>query len=455
MADEPVISDPEPPSGLTTVSLTARLAHRPTLTALTVMGWALLACFVAYCAWSGGIGNNPRGFQIVYVIGYLGYGCLLWVSFFHSDAISKWQVRRWLILCIVMRIFLIPAAPSDDVYRYVWEGRIQNAGFNPFVHAPDDVQLQSLRDDLWPRINHPDYPAIYPPLAQLQFRLVTGLSESVRVMKSVHVAWDLLTMLVIASCLRRVGCAPHRMIVYGACPLVLTAFGIEGHVDSLMLFAVALAWRAAVGGRHELAGAAIGAGIAVKFFPCVLLPWFFTRSHRAVLIALAVVGLLYLPFSDAGRHLFESFNRFAVGGSFFSLPGSLINFPYDERAANLALAVGVGVALVVLAFRRLSFHDYGRAAGTCMLMTMPVFHFWYAALVWLFLPARISVAWIVTGLVLVTYFEADHVMNMTGSWAMPTWVPRAVWMTFMVAMTLQYIATRMIRASRTLRRDLP
>ena len=68
---------------------------------------------------------------------------------------------------------------STDIFRYVWDGRVQAAGINPYRHVPADAALQHLRDDaIYPYINRADYaPTIYPPMAQIVFFLVTRISR--------------------------------------------------------------------------------------------------------------------------------------------------------------------------------------------------------------------------------------------------------------------------------------
>lgn len=80
-----------------------------------------------------------------------------------------------LVACIVaatiVRIPFLFAAPlwSDDVYRYVWEGRVWASGANPFAFAPDSEHLAALRDANWALVNHKQVSSIYPPLAQALF----------------------------------------------------------------------------------------------------------------------------------------------------------------------------------------------------------------------------------------------------------------------------------------------
>ena len=58
-----------------------------------------------------------------------------------------------------------PPFLSSDMYRYVWDGRVQVAGINPYRYVPADPALQSLRDDaIYPHINRADIArTIYPP----------------------------------------------------------------------------------------------------------------------------------------------------------------------------------------------------------------------------------------------------------------------------------------------------
>ena len=80
-------------------------------------------------------------------------------------------------------VALFGAAPlvSDDAYRYVWDGRVQRFGLSPYETVPNDPALAYLHTDLTRRIDPTSaaLPTIYPPAAELFFRSVTTLHESV------------------------------------------------------------------------------------------------------------------------------------------------------------------------------------------------------------------------------------------------------------------------------------
>jgi hypothetical protein len=41
-----------------------------------------------------------------------------------------------------------PPRSSDDLYRYLWDGRVQAAGINPYRYVPAAPELAGLRDDV-------------------------------------------------------------------------------------------------------------------------------------------------------------------------------------------------------------------------------------------------------------------------------------------------------------------
>ena len=406
------------------------------------LGWVPLICFVVWAAFLGRIGADARTFQVAYCLGFLGYLVLVWTIARSTDGSGLGRWRWWLLGCIALRATLLVMQPSDDLHRYVWEGRVQLAGFNPYLLSPDDPQLAHLRTDDWSEINHPDYPAIYGPIAQLQFRIVAAVQPTLRAMKFLHVVWDTLILLTLGACLKRAGRPIHLAMVYGLCPLVLTSFGIEGHVDALMLLFWALTTWAVLAKRLPLAGVLLGLAIATKVVAVVLWPWFLVRHWRAALIAGVVAGVGYLPFLSAGSSLFESLLRFSAESEFFSLLGAAKVTLFDTRTSRLLAAVLLGVVLFVLAWRRDNLPRYAVGATGALLMLAPVVHFWYLTWVLLWLPLALRVRWIVAGFAMAVYFEAALREQTTGVWLMPPWAPILVWSSFAVAWLAEALVNR-------------
>ena len=147
--------------------------------ALFVAGGLIEICLLGMVV-LGDLGRNIPMFLGLYGLAFITY---LW-AVRHADCFA---VRSVVAFGLLFRLTLLPAEPSlsDDVYRYVWDGRVQAAGINPYRHAPDSPELEHLRDErLHPRINHPHIPTIYPPAAQFLFLACSFVASSVWCFKS-------------------------------------------------------------------------------------------------------------------------------------------------------------------------------------------------------------------------------------------------------------------------------
>ena len=407
----------------------------------TIVGWALVSVFVVTVVITGGVSAHVGAFQFAYAVGFCGYLALIWAVWRGGG--GGWGRWKWWVGgCIVLRAALLTTQPSDDLNRYLWEGRVQLAGFSPFVLAPDDPRLAHLRDDNWRKINHPDYSAIYPPLAQLEFAAAAALMPSVYTLKGLHVVADALVVVVLALCLRRMGRTPQAVVAYGLCPLVLTAFAIEGHVDSLMLLAAAAALGAAAGGRWVFAGAMLGAAVSAKLVFVVLLPWLALRHPRGAAAAVCVAAATYLPFVDGGAGQLAILARFAAAGEFFSLLGTFHVTGYDTAAARAVVMVVGAAVLIWLARRHREWVDFSHDACAALIILMPVVHYWYLTWVMLFMPFKPRARWIAAAWAMVTYFEANKRFYGSGQWEMPRWAPLAVWTAFLIAWGAELVAQR-------------
>lgn len=208
----------------------------------------------------------------------------------------------------LLRVALVPTQPalSDDMYRYLWDGRVQAAGFGVYDHAPAAPALAALRDDaVWPRINRPRVVTIYPPATQALFRAAhaAGL-RTPTAWKGLVVAIDLASCLALVAVLRRLGRAEHHVVAYAWNPLPVVAFGHSGHVDAVVVLALLLAVLAWAADRRLLLAGALGLAGAVKLAPLVVVPGFlrpvsgrWSTRGAAVVVggALAVVAAGYLP----------------------------------------------------------------------------------------------------------------------------------------------------------------
>lgn len=262
---------------------------------------------------------------------------------------------------------------GDDLYRYVWEGRIQAHGFSPYRLAPDDPSLRHLREETHGCINHPEMTTIYPPLAQMLFRGAweAGLRE--RGFRNLFLALDLA---VVALLLGWPRARPHAHI-YAWSPLAV-ASAAAGHLDPLMLlFLVASGW-AWESGRRGAAAAALGLAILAKTMAVLLLPWMLIRTRNRQRIGLLlVVALGYLPY--AGPGLFTSLAQFTT----FSFNASLYRLLDSRPIAGLLLACWT----LFVAWWHPRYAPAAALTFAGLLLLSPTVHLWYLTWFLVVLPA--------------------------------------------------------------------
>ena len=205
---------------------------------------------------------------------------------------------------IVFRLVGVAAPPSlsDDVYRYVWDGRVQAAGHHPYRVAPDDPLRADLRDaEVYPRINHPEIATIYPPLAELVFAALAWGRLGPIGFKLAFALIDVAVVFALLRLLRLLRAPPSRVVLYAWNPLAIVETAFSGHIEPLGVLFVVLALSAIVAERPVRGAAALAAAIQAKLLPLVLIPGFVRRlPSRALLAGAAVIAATVLPYALRG-----------------------------------------------------------------------------------------------------------------------------------------------------------
>ena len=319
---------------------------------------------------------------------------------------------------------LMPAGADDDVHRYVWDGRLQRLGYNPYVVVPNDPAFSSLHTDETRNLNNPDVPSPYPAGAQLFFRAVTGIHESAFAFKVAFVLCELAIVPLLLAELRRLGQGEHWVLAYSWNPLLVICVTHSGHIDILgvlllLLSAVALQrrWR-------TFAAVTFGLAVAVKFLPIVLTPLYWRRVRlRDGLLAVLIVGLLYVPFLRGGSVPIGSVGvfvqRFRFNAPVFT---EIERFVKPQVVVGLALLVGLMTAVVL---RRKQDGCWLHAFAWPMaasLLCAPVVYPWY--LLWL-LPFARSVSTVplmIWTISIIPTFYVWHLRTMGHQWVVPGWI---------------------------------
>jgi hypothetical protein len=196
-----------------------------------------------------------------------------------------------------------PAILSTDVARYVWDGRVQGAGINPYRYVPADPQLAPLRDEaIYPHVNRADYAVtIYPPVAEMMFFLATRVRESITTIRLTMIGFEAVTVFALLALLKHDGVPAARVLIYAWHPLPIWEFAGTGHVDAAGIALMTLAMLAAARDRRVLAGIALAAGTLIKPFVLLVAPPLWRRWDWRLPVAFVVTAIVcYLPYLSVG-----------------------------------------------------------------------------------------------------------------------------------------------------------
>jgi alpha-1,6-mannosyltransferase len=270
------------------------------------------------------------------------------------EAPASPPARRARLLTIALLFavaFRIPLASprvgaDNDMVRYMWDGRVQRLGYNPFLVVPADPAMQQTHTDETRMMPSRRARTPYPAAAQLFFRLVVTIHESSRAMKIALVLCDLATIWVLLAWLRETRRSEWLALAYAWNPLVILEVAHSGHIDALGALWIAIAAWMLSTGRGMRAAIAFVIAVATKLLPIVLLPLFWRRIRiRDGLVAGLVLLAMYLPFSSAGAVPLGAvpnvvaFIRF--NGPLFK---GLAALSSPQRAAAIAVLSGLAVA---------------------------------------------------------------------------------------------------------------
>jgi hypothetical protein len=330
-------------------------------------------------------------------------------------------------VALAARVALIPTAPtlSEDLYRYLWDGRLVAAGVNPYLHAPDDPALARFHDDLLGRLNHASVPTIYPPAAQLLFGAIARMNASPWLFKTTLLAMEAALWIAALALLRRRRLPEERLLLFAWNPLVILESYGSGHLDLAAAAFLVPALALQESGRGAAGGVAYALASATKYTPLLLVPHFL-RRRAWLLLAVAGAGTvaLFVPF---GVTPFQPHGGLAVYLAGWEFNGSA--FPIvraaglSSEAARLLLAGAIAAAAVVIGLRAKSATGAALGVFTAYLIASPTVYPWYVVPLAALFPFHPLPALLVfSGLVALSYVPLP-VYHATGAWTLPAWIP--------------------------------
>jgi hypothetical protein len=348
-----------------------------------------------------------------------------------------------LLGALLLRLPLLPLPPtlSDDMLRYLWDGKVAAAGMNPYALAPEAEKLTPLRDEIWRRLPHKGVPTVYPPLSLAAFSIAIRLPFPMPAWKLIATGADLAACWLLVLAAVRRGLPAGRTVWYAWNPLVALEVAGMGHVDALGVAAVVAAVLLLLPHPRPLpAGTAAAAGILAKLVPLAALPMWARQSGRPgrfLAAALGLTAVAALPVAAATGGVPPGLVAYGVSWEFDgplfeplwrlldalhaapalargldrlkSLTGiyeglnPLYPYLYPQLLAKLLLAAGMAAAVALSLRERDPVDGTGRLFGRLLLCSATVYP-WYLLWVLPWAALRRDAAWLaLSGLILLSY----------------------------------------------------
>jgi len=377
----------------------------------------------------------------------LGLLCFPLVLLF-PDLDRRQSATLLVAAAVILRVTLIPAPVSDDVNRYLWEGKLVLAGENPFAALADDPRWIDYRDDFWEDMNHRDRPTAYPPGIQWIMAGAVAVAYHPLSMKALALSGDLATLILLLRLLHH-GSQPIRWAgFYAFNPVVLMAFAAEAHFDSLMVAALVGMILSERFKRPIWTWLLFGFAIQIKLVCLVLAPLLVNRSNLRSLWALGLVLILpTLPFLSELDRWWQGVTTFGGSGCFngpLLTALCLIGIPLTT-AKNLTTTCFVLIAIGIWTakLRGLPFAKSSFFLLSTLLVCSPIVHFWYLTWILPFVALMPSFGWMSASVMTAGYFLAWRTQDLHGWWGYNHTTAALLWLPAAIAFFLQ---NRQLRA---------
>ncbi len=346
-------------------------------------------------------GDGVVLFMAVNALAFLPLGIVMRHTLIVGGETVPNTTTLWLIILFgfLFRLTLVPLTPvaSDDIYRYVWDGKVALSGTNPFALAPDDPKLSPLHsEDLSSKINFPGMRTIYPPLAQVFFAFSNVLfGDSIPGMKLLLTLCELCTLLVLFLLLRHLALNPALVVLYAWSPLPIMYFGLDGHIDALGIPLMMLSILLIIKSRVVSGAFALGLAGLAKLYPLFVVPLLLDvrkslKANAIVVLPLIIFSVGCWAYFEPTGGLAESFivfnSQFEFNGSVFSIVNFILN---ENTTSHLVCGVLFMAWILVIMVLDRPLIEKTFLAFLGFVVCSPVVHPWYLS----WLAALIVIRW--------------------------------------------------------------
>jgi alpha-1,6-mannosyltransferase len=382
----------------------------------------LVSLFICSCNFSR-IGNPS--FLIPLAVAGIAY--LLSIrEFFFTPRFPPHVIVIGLVFAALwhLQFLRMPPGPDDDIHRYVWDGRLQRLGYDPYLVVPSDPAFSGLHTSETRTLNNPDVPSPYPAGAELFFRAVTAIHESTFALKVAFVFCDCAIILVLLDILRCSRQGMHWVLAFAWHPLLATEVAGSGHIDIVGALLLLVSFAALNRRWRAVAAVAFGLAIAVKLLPIILLPLYWKRVRiRDGILATILVGLLYIPFLKREWIPIGSLGTY-VQNFRFNDPvfATLERVAAPQWATALAVLVGFLIAIRLRSGSPALSADAFAWPMAGSLLCAPVVYPWYLLWTLPFLRSPSTLPIIIWTVSIIPTYVVWHLRTLGGPWLVPGWV---------------------------------
>jgi len=405
----------------------------PPLKKLTIIAFVLLLSYGAFGLLSPWSFHLPA-FMALYLFTFAAYGMALFFLFrgdFETIVSSKWI----LVPAILFRFIILwnPPSLSEDFYRYLWDGRVQNAGFGPYDYPPQANELASLRDENYASINHKEVKTPYPAAAEILFRCFSAISTRPILFKSCIALFDVLLLDVLRRLLRAEKTNASWLLIYAWHPLSVLEFSGSGHMDIIGISLLFTAYGMLRKKSAVLAGIAFSGAVFVKYLPVIIFPWFWKQGKwKFAISAFVVAAILMVQFYTPDLRMFAGvlsfYRKWWFNDSLFGILYKLLGGAEPARLAGMCFAL---VALGFSIGAKLPFFRSALIVFGTVILFSPVVHPWYLCWILPFLIFHPNKPWLfLSGWIVLAYWV--RYLYPGGVWEPVLWLKLLIYVPFYV-----------------------
>lgn len=267
-----------------------------TFTLINIAG-LLSACAYAYLAFSSQAYADIGLTEFWLVSGFCVLVCFASWYYLHrtGDAIPVGTILFW---ALVFRCIGVAGYPilEDDIFRYLWDGRMLIEAGSPYGIAPAsffaDESLSAKFEEILDNINYPYINTVYGPVTQWSFALAYLLAPGE--VWPLQLLYGLLDFVVILFLLRL---APAKyVLLYAWCPLLIKEFSFTAHPDILGVFFLVAAVLLVRREYRDRAAVLLALAVGSKIFALIIAPLLIGLRWRAWGVFFLTLVCITLPF---------------------------------------------------------------------------------------------------------------------------------------------------------------